>query len=180
MDMAGQLHVFGHYGYMLSMNGAQIGILQEAHHVILGSLLQCLDGSHLEMQVMCLLLLHYLKHQVCKRPLMDEELSASLIAAYLTESHHPWPVPPGLLQPTLYKLFVGSLPAGGRPHVPPPLNTDGAGPTSTAILASCLVGEEPSNLAAISNPLSCFSHPFNSSGYGGCLSKGVSNWVTLL
>ena len=62
MYMAGQVDLFGHYGYMLSMYGTQVDILQEAHHVILSGLLQCLDSAHLEMWVMCLMLLHYLAH----------------------------------------------------------------------------------------------------------------------
>ena len=35
--MAGQVDVFGHYGYTLNTYGTQDGILKEAHHVILGT-----------------------------------------------------------------------------------------------------------------------------------------------
>ena len=101
MDMACQMDIFWHYHYMLSANGTQVGIPQEAHHVIFSGLLQCLDGAHLEAQVICPLLLCYLVHQVCKRPLVDEELSAPLILAYITESHCPHLIPLGPLQPTL-------------------------------------------------------------------------------
>ena len=95
------MDIIWHYHYMLSMNGAQVGILQEICHVIFSGLLQCLDGAHLEVQVICPLFPHYLMHQVHKRPLADEELSAYLILAYLMESHCPWLVPLGPLQPTL-------------------------------------------------------------------------------
>ena len=60
------------------------------------------------------------------------------------------------------------------------LDVDGAGPASTTILTSCLVGEPPSDLPAISNPLSCLSLLANSSGDGHILSEGVPDSVTLL
>ena len=56
--MVGQMDVFGHYSYMLSMNGAQVGLLQEACHVILHGLLQYLDSMHP-------VPLHYIAHQAC-------------------------------------------------------------------------------------------------------------------
>ena len=122
---------------------------------------------HLEMQVMCPMFLHYLMHQVCKGPLMDEELTASLVPAYLVESHHPQPVPPGPL-----KFFVGGLPTDSGPHAAHFPNV-GAGLASATIWANCLVGDDSSNLLAVSNTLSCSACLANSSCNGGCLFKGA-------
>ena len=99
MGMACQTNIFWHYHYTFSVNGAQVGVLQEAHHKIFGSLLQYLDGIHLEMQVVCPLFLHYLMHQAYKRLLADDKLGAPVVLPYLTESHHPQPVPLGLFSP---------------------------------------------------------------------------------
>ena len=39
MDMTGQLDVFRHYGYMLGMYGAQVGILKDADQIIFSGFL---------------------------------------------------------------------------------------------------------------------------------------------
>ena len=44
---------------------------EDAHQIIFGNLLQCLDGMHLEIQVLCPIPLHDLMCQACKRPLVD-------------------------------------------------------------------------------------------------------------
>ena len=50
-DAARQLHVLGHDGHALGVDGAQVGVLEEAHQVGLGRLLQGQDGGGLEAQV---------------------------------------------------------------------------------------------------------------------------------
>ena len=50
-DAARQLHVLGHDGHALGVDGAQVGVLEEAHQVRLGRLLQGQDGGGLEAQV---------------------------------------------------------------------------------------------------------------------------------
>ena len=44
-DSSGQSHVLGHHGGALGVNGAQIGILEEADHVGLDALVDCVDGA---------------------------------------------------------------------------------------------------------------------------------------
>ena len=39
MDMVGQLDVFRHYCYMLSLYGTQVSIFQEASQVVFGSIM---------------------------------------------------------------------------------------------------------------------------------------------
>ena len=51
MDMECQMYVFWHYHYTLSMNGTQVGVLQEPHHVVFSGLLHCLDGGHLKVSI---------------------------------------------------------------------------------------------------------------------------------
>ena len=91
--MVGQLDVFRHYGYMLSMCNTEVGILQEVSQVVLGSLLHCLDSMHLEVQIVLPISLGYLIEQAHEGSLTNEELSILLVLAYLMESHCCWPVP---------------------------------------------------------------------------------------
>ena len=87
--MVGQLDVFRHYGYTLSMYSTQVGIFQEAGQVVFGSLLQCLDCTHLKVQIMHHVSLCYLMDEAHKGLLMDEELSTLFVLAYLRESKFP-------------------------------------------------------------------------------------------
>ena len=50
-DAAGELDVLGHDGDALGVDGAQVGVLEEAHEVRLGGLLEREDGVALEAQV---------------------------------------------------------------------------------------------------------------------------------
>ena len=156
--MAGQVNVFGHYSYMLNMYSTEVGILQKAFQIIFSSLLQCLDAVHLKAKVMCPIPLHDLMHQVCKRLLTDEELSALLIPVYLMESYCPQLVPLGPLQPTLPELFMGGLPTysgsdaaflPSRSRVPPPLPSL---PTSSSVRT--LVTSLPSPSTSTASPSS--------------------------
>ena len=98
---------------MFSVDYAQVSIEKKEHQVVFASLLQCLDGTNLEVQVICPVCLGNLVHQACKRSLADEEFSAPLIPMYLIESHNPQLVPLGPLQPTLPKFFAVGLPTYG-------------------------------------------------------------------
>merc|ERR1719481_2318212 len=81
------------------MDGAQVGVLEEADEVGLGSLLQSHDSGRLEPQV-GLEVLGDLTDQTLEGQLADEELSGLLVAPDLTESHGTGPVPVGLLDST--------------------------------------------------------------------------------
>ena len=107
MDTVGQLDVFRHYGYTLSMYSTQVSIIQEAGQVIFGGLLQHLHCAHLEVQIVCCVCQCYLTEQVWNGLLADEELGTLLVLAYLTESHCPLPVPSGPLQPPLQNSLWG-------------------------------------------------------------------------
>ena len=43
-DSAGKLHVLGHDGDSLGVDGAEVGVLEESNHVGLSSLLKGKDG----------------------------------------------------------------------------------------------------------------------------------------
>ena len=107
MIMVGQVDVFRHYGYMLSIYSTQVSIFQEDGQIVFDSLLQHLDCAHLEAQIMCPICLCHLAEQACKGSLTDEKLSTLLVLTYLVESHNPWMVPLGPLQPPLQNYLWG-------------------------------------------------------------------------
>ena len=95
-DTAGQLDVLGHDGDTLGVDGAQVGVLEEADQVRLASLLKGHDGGALEAQV-GLEVLGDLTDQTLEGQLADQQLGALLVTTDLTESHGTGPVPVGLL-----------------------------------------------------------------------------------
>ena len=95
-DTAGQLDVLGHDGHPLGVDGAQVGVLEETHQVGLAGLLQSHDGGALEPQV-GLEVLGDLPDQALEGQLPDEQLSALLVTADLSQGHGTGPVPVGLL-----------------------------------------------------------------------------------
>ena len=50
-DSAGELHILGHDGDSLGVDGAKVGVLEETDHVGLGSLLESKDSRALETEV---------------------------------------------------------------------------------------------------------------------------------
>ena len=107
-DAAGQLDVFGHDGDPLGVDGAQVGVLEEADQVSLAGLLQSHDGGALEAQV-GLEVLGDLPDQALEGQLADQQLGGLLVAADLSESHGTGPVPVRLLDPAGGR---GALPGG--------------------------------------------------------------------
>ena len=95
-DAARQLDVLGHDGDTLGVDGAQVGVLEEADQVGLAGLLQGHDGAALEAQV-GLEVLGDLTDEPLEGQLADEELGALLVATDLTESDRAGPVAMGLL-----------------------------------------------------------------------------------
>jgi len=95
-DTPGQLDVLGHDGDTLGVDGAQVGVLEQAHQVGLSSLLQGQHGGALEAQV-GLEVLGNLTDQALEGQLADEQLGGLLVLADLTQSHGSGPVPVGLL-----------------------------------------------------------------------------------
>ena len=67
-DAAGQLDVLGHDGDALGVDGAQVGVLEEANQVGLGRLLQGEERSRLKMEVWSKLV-RELPHETLERKL---------------------------------------------------------------------------------------------------------------
>ena len=95
-DPPGQLDVLGHDGDPLGVDGAQVGVLEEADQVGLAGLLEGHDGGALEPEV-GLEVLGDLSHQALEGQLADEELGGLLVPPDLSESDSAGPVPVGLL-----------------------------------------------------------------------------------
>jgi len=121
-DAAGQLDVLGHDGDSLGVDGAQVGVLEEADQVGLRSLLQGQKGGTLESQV-TLEVLRHLSHKALERQLADQKLSGLLVLADLTKSHGSRSVSVRLLDTTRSRgglagglggeLLTRSLASGG-------------------------------------------------------------------
>jgi hypothetical protein len=95
-DATGQLDVLGHDGDALGVDGAQVGVLEQADEVGLAGLLQGHDGRALEAQVR-LEVLRNLAHETLEGQLADEQLRALLVATDLAQGDRARPVPVRLL-----------------------------------------------------------------------------------
>ena len=84
-DSAGELHVLGHDGDSLGVDGAEVGVLEEADHVSLRGLLESEDGAGLETELVSVLR-GDLTDESLEGELSDEELGALLETSDLTES----------------------------------------------------------------------------------------------
>ena len=135
-DAPGQLDVLGHDGHALGVDGAQVGVLEEAHQVGLCGLLQRQHRGRLEAQV-GLEVLGDLADQALEGQLADQQLSALLVAADLAEGDSAGSVPVGLLDTAggggrLAGRLGGELLAGGL----------AAGGLACSLLGACLAGDE--------------------------------------
>ena len=95
-DAAGELDVLGHDGDALGVDGAEVGVLEEADQVRLGCLLQGEDGGGLKAQVR-LEVLGNLAHEALEGKLADEKLGGLLVLADLAERDRAGAVAVGLL-----------------------------------------------------------------------------------
>ena len=128
-DSSGQLDVLGHDGDTLGMDGAQVGVLEQADQVGFASFLQSHDGRALEAEV-SLKVLGDFAHQTLEGQLADEKLSALLVTTDLTKSHGARPVAMGLLHTP-----------GGRGRLPRGLGGQlFARSLSSGGFSSCLLG----------------------------------------
>ena len=103
------------------MDGAEVGVLEEADEVSLGRLLEGEDGGGLEPEV-GLEVLGDLADEALEGELADEELGGLLVLADLAESDGTGPVAVGLLDATgggggLASRLGGELLAGGLASV---------------------------------------------------------------
>ena len=79
-DSSGQLDILGHDGHSLGVDGAQVGVLEQADEVSLGRLLQGHHGRALEPQV-GLEVLGDLPDQALEGQLADQQLGRLLVPA---------------------------------------------------------------------------------------------------
>ncbi|KAL7429413.1 hypothetical protein ACHAXH_001792 [Discostella pseudostelligera] len=116
-DAAGELNVLGHDGDTLGMDGAQVGVLEEANKVGLSSLLKGKDGRALESKI-TLEVLGDLTHETLEGKLADEQVRRLLVATDLTKRDGSGAVTVGLLDASgggggLASGLGGELLAGG-------------------------------------------------------------------
>ena len=108
-DASGQLDVLWHDGHSLGVDGAQVGVLEQADQVGLAGLLEGCDSRALEAQV-GLEVLGDLANQSLEWELADQQLSALLVATDLTESNSTWAVSVRLLDSAGgWRALAGSL-----------------------------------------------------------------------
>ena len=84
-DSAGKLHVLWHDSDSLGVDGAEVGVLEEADHVSLRGLLESEDGAGLETELVSVLR-GDLTDESLEGKFSDEELGALLETSDLTES----------------------------------------------------------------------------------------------
>ena len=90
------LDVLGHDGHALGVDGAEVGVLEEADEVRLGGLLEGEDGGGLEAEVR-LEVLRDLADEALEGELADEQLGGLLVLADLAERDGSGAVAVGLL-----------------------------------------------------------------------------------
>ena len=84
-DATGQLHVLGHNSHTLGVDGAEVGILEQADEVGLAGFLKSHDGRRLEAKI-GLEILGNLTHETLKRRTTNEKLGGLLVLADLAKS----------------------------------------------------------------------------------------------
>ena len=120
-DAPFKLNVLGHDGHALGVDGAEVGVLEEANEVSLGGFLEGEHGGALEAEV-GLEVLGDLTDQALEGQLADEELRALLVAADLAKGDGAGAVAVGLLHAAggrggLACSLGGELLAGALPPV---------------------------------------------------------------
>ena len=98
-DATSQVDVLRHDGHALGVDGAEVGVLEEADEVGLRSLLESHDGGRLEPQV-GLEVLSDLTDQTLEGSLAEEKFRRLLVTPDLTEGDGTRTVSVGLLDAT--------------------------------------------------------------------------------
>ena len=98
-NSAGQLDVLGHDGDPLGVDGAKVGVFEEADQVSLTGLLQCHDSGTLEPQLGLEVLSNF-PDKSLEGELSDQQLGALLVATNLTQGNSSRPVSVGFLDAT--------------------------------------------------------------------------------
>ena len=84
-DSAGKLHILGHDGNSLGVDGAEVGVFEETDHVGLGGLLEGEDSGGLETELVSVLRSDF-SDESLERQFSNEELGGFLETSDLTES----------------------------------------------------------------------------------------------
>jgi len=95
-DPPGELDVLGHDGDTLGVDGAQVGVLEQADQVSLAGLLKSSNSGRLEPEIGFEILSDF-PHETLEGQLPDEELGGLLVTPDLPESDGAGPVPVRLL-----------------------------------------------------------------------------------
>ncbi len=83
-NSAGELHILGHDGNSLGVDGAEVGVLEEADHVSFGGLLEGENGGGLETELVSVLRGDFTDESL-EGELSNEELGGLLEASDFTE-----------------------------------------------------------------------------------------------
>ena len=121
-DAASQLDILRHDGNTLSVNGTQVGVLEESNQVGLGGFLESQDSGGLEAKI-GLEILGNFANETLERSLADQEIGRLLVLADLSKSDSSGTVTVGLLDTSGGggglagslggKLLAGSFSSGG-------------------------------------------------------------------
>merc|ERR1711992_41669 len=95
-DSSGELNILWHDGHTLGVDGAQVGVFEQADQVSLAGLLQSANGSALEPEISFEILSNF-SHETLEGQFTDEELSGFLVTTDLTKSHGTGTITMGLL-----------------------------------------------------------------------------------
>ena len=111
------MHVLGHDGNSLGVDGAEVGVFEETGHVSFGGFLESEDGRGLESEVV-LVLRGDFSDESLEGKLSDEELSRFLESSDFSESDGTGSESVGLLETTggvglLDGALVGDVLSGG-------------------------------------------------------------------
>ena len=123
------------------MDHTKVGVSQKASQKVLCSLLQSQDHAHMAVRIILANFLGSFMDQMQEVALVFEELSDPLELADLTEGYYPQLVLLGPLQQTSLPKLHPTVSWSFFQASFFPADVDG--PTSAAICASCLVGDDP-------------------------------------
>jgi histone H3 len=82
-DSSGELHILWHDGDTLGVDGAQVGVLEQADHVSFSSFLEGQDSAALESQI-ALVFLSDVSDESLEWELSDQQLSGLLVSSDFT------------------------------------------------------------------------------------------------
>ena len=85
-DSPSELDILSHDSHTLSVDGSEVGVLEQTNKVSLSGLLEGKHGTRLETEI-SLEVLSNLSHETLERKLSDQKLSALLISSDLSKSN---------------------------------------------------------------------------------------------